>query len=640
MIVLLSFFHYDITMVSNYAANEKVDARWCDRCGTLVMGNTCSCGSEARAFRINGPGDIRPAMGDGKELVLDLLRKNFGTDGGLSKKMIFLNKVPGEDRTDEVIAHGAVIAVIRFEVETNDFSIELRQAGSELLMECASTNVVAFGNMSGHLKGKTVPGENIRSVKGTFPAGAPLILLKGTKVGPGIALVSSDELRDAERAVKIKDLNNVSAMPISPDSDREDFVRANKGHLKDIERNAASEIRKFIEGRKEPITASFSGGKDSLAALGVLLNVKKDPDLLFVDTGLEFPETTEYVERFVKMNHLRLHRAKAGDAFWKNVDTFGPPAKDFRWCCKVCKLGPITDMISHDYPKGTITVEGNRMLESFARSKIGFVSKSPFVPNQTALNPVRTWTSAEIWGYIWMRKLEYNPLYERDFERIGCYLCASCLSSEWRNTGRLHPDLYGRWEDYLKGYAKDRGLPEEFVDMGFWRWKVLPPKMVRIAEERELVFQPKGQNGPALKILKGATSCAAGGFSMDAVVTVPRNRDFSSVEDALRTVGEVRYSDEFEIALVKTRAGTSKIFGGGQVSVVSKWQKDAEPLFERTVKALFRAQLCTSCGICAKRCARHAIRIDNGLHVDPRKCNSCGRCEDSCMVSHYYDKLV
>ena len=208
-------------MVSNYAANEKVDARWCDRCGTLVMGNTCSCGSEARVFRINGPGDIRPAMGDGKELVLDLLRKNFGTDGGLSKKMIFLNKVPGEDRTDEVIAHGAVIAVIRFEVETNDFSIELRQAGSELLMECASTNVVAFGNMSGHLKGKTVPGENIRSVKGTFPAGAPLILLKGTKVGPGIALVASDELRDAERAVKIKDLNNVSAMPISPDSDRE-----------------------------------------------------------------------------------------------------------------------------------------------------------------------------------------------------------------------------------------------------------------------------------------------------------------------------------------------------------------------------------------------------------------------------------
>ena len=168
-------------MASVYAANEKVDARWCDRCGTLIMGRTCSCGSEPRPFRINGPGDIRPAMGEGKELILDLLRRNFGTDGGLSGKMVFLNKVPGEDRTDEVLAHGAVIAVIRFEVETNGFSIELRQAGSELLMESASTNIVVFGNMSGHLKGKTVPGENVRSVTGEFPAGAPLILQKGTE---------------------------------------------------------------------------------------------------------------------------------------------------------------------------------------------------------------------------------------------------------------------------------------------------------------------------------------------------------------------------------------------------------------------------------------------------------------------------
>ena len=212
-----------------------MDARWCDRCGTLIMGRGCSCGSEARTFRINGPGDIRPAMGEGKDLILDLLRRNFGTDGGLGDRMLFLNKVPGEDRTDEVIAHGAVIAVVRFEVETNDFSIELRQAGAELLMNDATTNVVAFGNMSGHLKGKTVPGENIRSVKGQFPAGAPLILLKGTKVGPGIALVGSDDLAHAERAVKIKDLNNVSGMVLSPASDRNRFVESNRKHLMDIQ---------------------------------------------------------------------------------------------------------------------------------------------------------------------------------------------------------------------------------------------------------------------------------------------------------------------------------------------------------------------------------------------------------------------
>ncbi len=628
-------------MASNYVANGKTDAHWCDRCGTLILGESCTCGNVVRKFTINSPGDIRPAMGDGYVLVLDLFKKYFGTSEPLDGRMIFLNKVPGEDRTDEIIAHGQVIGLMRFEVETDTFSLELRQAGAELFAECALSNIVFFGNMSGHLKGKTIPGENIREIIGEFVTGDPLILKKnGGKIGPGVALEDSTNLLKAERAVKIKDLNAPSEMILSPKSDRKRFVSSNRAHLKEIEARGADEILKYIKGKKQKITASFSGGKDSLAALGVLMCVKKNPELIFVDTGLEFPETTEYVSRFVKSNKLKLHKAEAGDAFWKNVDAFGPPAKDFRWCCKVCKLGPITDLISERFPAGTITVEGNRMLESFARSKTGFVSNNPFVPNQITLNPVRTWTSAEIWGYIWFRGLEYNPLYERDFERIGCYLCASCLSSEWRNTGRIHPKLYNRWEKYLHNYAEDRALPKEYVDFGFWRWKVHPPKMVRIAEERNLIFRSKEGKGPSMKLLKGATSCAAGGYSMEAVVTIPRTRDFSVVEDALRTVGEVKYSDEFEIAMVKTKKGTAKLFGGGQVSVNSKEQRDAEPLFERSVKALLRAQMCTSCGICAKKCPKHAIRIKDGLHVDEKRCNSCGRCESSCMVSHYYDKIV
>ena len=628
-------------MAQTIAANGKESRSWCDRCGTLVLGKVCACGSEPRSFEINSPGDIRPCMGDSIDLILSLFRESFGTDEPLRGKMIFLNKVPGEDRTDEIIAHGAVLGIVRFDLRENRHILEIRQAGAELFNACASKNIVQFGSMSGHLKGKSIPGENIREIIGEFEEGSTLILRKGEKVGAGIALGRSSCLRDMEKAVKIRDLDNISGMPISPDSGREEFVRANRPHLKNIEGNAASDIKSFVSSKNVPVTVSFSGGKDSLAAYGVVMKaLKGGMELLFVNTGLEFPETVDYVKGFAKKNDLRIHIAEAKNAFRENVDTFGPPAKDFRWCCKVCKLGPITDMISKEFPKGTITVEGNRMLESFARSKTTFVSKNPFVPNQTTLNPVRTWNASEIWGYIWMKGLEYNPLYERDFERIGCYLCASCLASEWKNTERIHPELHKDWTDYLYRYAEDRGLPKEFVDMGFWRWKVLPPKMVRLAEDLDLRTKPKDSKGPSMKMLKGASSCAAGGFSVEAIVNVPRARDFSSVEDALRTVGDVRYSQEFEIALVKNKDSTAKLFGGGQVSVTSKSLDGAKNMFERAVKALLRAQMCTSCGICAKKCARHAIMIKDGLHVDPNRCNSCGNCESSCMVAHYYDKVL
>ncbi len=631
-------------MVQRNIAHGKEIRRWCDTCGTLLLGESCSeCGSPGREFEINSPGDIRPCMGDSIGMVTGLFREAFGTSSPLDGKALFLNKVAGEDRTDEIVAHGAVLGIVRFDMRSDRMVLEIRQPGADLFADVAVKNTIMFGRMSGHLKGKTIPGENIADVRGEFSAGDTLIIRKGQKVGPGIALADSTDLRSVERAVKIRDLNAPSDLPRSPDSDLGAFVRSNRDHVRRIGRRAVREIRRFMdEGNPKglPVTVSFSGGKDSLAAYALAREAVGSPDLLYIDTGLEFPETVEYVRRFAESHGNRLHVAEAGDAFWQNVGTFGPPAKDFRWCCKVCKLGPMTDMISRRFPKGTVTVEGNRWLESYARSGIGFVTKNPFVPNQVNLNPIRSWCAADVWAYILYHGLEYNPLYDLDFERIGCYLCPSCLSSEWRNTGRLHPDLYARWEEHLHAYAADRGLPPEFVDMGFWRWKVLPPKMVQLSEGLDLCMTPRDVHGPSMDVLKGASPCTAGGYSMEAVVSVQRNRDFSYVEDALRTVGDAKYSPDYEIALLRTPVGRAKLFGGGQVSVTAQDQKGARLVFEKAVKALIRAEMCTECGICVKRCQRKAVRIAGGMRVDPDRCNSCGRCIQSCMVVHYYDKLM
>lgn len=628
-------------MAQNNVAHGKEVYRWCDTCGTLLLGRGCSaCGSAGREFEINSPGDIRPCMGESTDMLRMLFTEAFGTFSPLEGRAVFFNKVPGEDRTDEIVAHGAVIGVLRFDMRANRLVIELRQPGVDLFRDAAVKNVVVFANMSGHLKGKSIPGANITSVTGEFSEGDPLIVMKAAKAGPGVALGRSDELAQLDKAVRIRDLNAHSGMPLSGASGRTEFVSANRDHLLGLESAGISDIKSFVKGKDRPVTVSFSGGKDSLAAYGIASRAVKDPILLYIDTGLEYPETGEYVRAFTAKRNAKLLIAEAGNAFWDNVDTFGPPAKDFRWCCKVCKLGPITDLIDREFPKGTVTVEGNRAMESFARSGIGFVSKNPFVPNQTNLNPVRAWSAAEIWGYIWMRGLEYNPLYDRDFERIGCYLCASCLSSEWRNTERIHPDMYAKWEEYLHRDAERRGLPKEYVDMGFWRWKVLPPKMIQLAEGIDLREDPGKSGALTMKMLKGASPCTAGGFSMEAVVNVPRKRDFSYVADMLGMAGEVKYSSEFEIVLLKTDRGRAKLFGGGQVSVTAAGADEARDIFAKAVKGLVRAEMCTECGICAKGCARRAIRIAGGVRVDLDKCTHCGRCEKSCMVIHYYDKLM
>jgi phosphoadenosine phosphosulfate reductase len=618
----------------------KTEWRWCDACGTLLLGEKCDrCASPGRAFPVSLPGDVRPALRRGVENVRGLFLRHFGTASFLDGRALFFNKLAGEDRADEVIYGGRCIANIRFDLKEAQLKLDLRVDGAMMLAERAVKNVVAIHGR-GHLKGKSVGGADIIAAEGRFAEGEPLLVRAGGLMGAGAAKASSDEVHSTERSVLVRDIGKLEERPLPPKADRDVFVACNRAHLERLEAKAVSDMRSYFGNRKLPQTLSFSGGKDSLACYGLMRSASSGYRLIFIDTGLEFPETVRYVNDFARRHHEKLLVASAGNAFWEQVGAFGPPAKDFRWCCKVCKLGPVTDLIEKEFPKGTVTVEGNRALESFARSQIGFVESNPFVPNQTILNPIRDWTAAEVWGYIWLRGLAYNPLYEEDMERIGCYLCASCLGSEWRETARLHPQLHARWEEWLKGWAGASGGSEEMVRYGFWRWKVMPPKMRQLAEEVGLKVPRQRADTMDLRMTKGVSPCAAGGYSIEGVLRLPQRHRFNEVGEALKTVGDVKTMPEFEIALARSKDRSVKAFGGGQIVAVAPTPEAAEQMFAAGARAYLRGQMCTRCGICVKNCRERAISVEIGLRIDERRCTRCRRCEDACVVAHYYDKLV
>ncbi|MCQ5375122.1 MAG: phosphoadenosine phosphosulfate reductase family protein [Methanomassiliicoccales archaeon] len=620
----------------------KVVFKWCDECATLVLGDECAiCGSVGRPFSVTAPGDLRPCLQADTELLKRIFYTYFGVPDFLDGVQIFLNKIPGEDRADEIVVDGRVIGVLLFDIVSDDFRLELRIDGARALADIAKKGVVEIDMPRGHLKGKNIPGTMIKRARGTFNANDPLIVLAGDFICSSIARVPSDQVKNSERAIGIRDVGRGRLRIAGKKRCWSRFVEANISYFKTLEAKAVSDVKSYLNSKKDmPVTLSFSGGKDSLACFGILEKASKKFSMIFVNTGLEFPETTEYVRRFAEKRGFELLIADANNGFWNNVDFFGPPSKDFRWCCKVCKLGPLTALIEDRFPKGTITIEGNRTFESFARAHIAFVENNPFVPNQIILNPIREWRSVDVWGYIWWKNLEYNPLYENEYERIGCYLCPACLASEWKRTKMLHPKLSSQWEKYLYAWASKMNMPEEFVKYGFWRWKVLPKKMRRLAADIKISIPTVRTDCIQMKMVKGATPCVAGGFSLEGVVMIPRKRSFAKIAEMMKTIGPVRYSDEYEIAMVKTKDGTIKVFGGGQIVVTSSTPDTTDELFELAVKALLRSQLCTECGICVKNCQRKAIKLNDGPMILEERCSHCGKCTDACVIAHYYDKLV
>ncbi|MEM2943482.1 MAG: phosphoadenosine phosphosulfate reductase family protein [Methanomassiliicoccales archaeon] len=620
----------------------KITFKWCRNCATLILGEKCSvCGNTGRTFSVTMPGDLRPCLDEGNLIIKRLFEKHFDIPNPFNGLQILLNKIPGIDRADEIIVDGWLIGTISFDPIIDDFRLELKVDGARALVDVAKSGIIEIRPPGGHMKGKTISGKFVERVHGKFDVNDPVIVVAGDYICAGIARASSNRIFDAEKGVGIRDVGKGRVVFSKKKTCWSKFIQANIDHFKYLESKAVSDVKSYLRNNSNiPVTLSFSGGKDSLACYEIMRRTSIDFSLLFVNTGLEFPETVKYVRCFAEKCGLKLLVADAKDEFWKNVDFFGPPAKDFRWCCKVCKLAPLTSLIESHFPNGTITIEGNRIFESFARARIAFVDANPFVPNQIILNPIREWRAIEVWGYIWWRHLDYNPLYEKDYERIGCYLCPACLASEWKITRELHPDLTRSWEKYLMHWASRFGLPMEFVRYGFWRWKILPSKMKKFAAVVNLPVSHTRSDGIQMKMAPGASPCISGGYTIEGVLNIPRRRNFSKIAELLKTIGSVRYSDEYQIVMVRNKIGNAKVFGGGQIVSTASCPTDAKRLFEATTKALLRSQLCTECGVCVRSCGMKAITLDDGPLISDEKCTRCGKCSDVCVVAHYYDKLV
>lgn len=571
----------------------------------------------------------------------DLFVKNYGTSEILDGRILLLNKISGIDRRDQVILDGHHVATLSFDITSGEYRLDLELAGAILLREMATKNVVVCSEslLKGHVKGKWALEEHILDQPEGLALESHVILKIGKFTGVGVVRRRGD----GSRAIRVKEVGRDDIRLGWQRPTIDDVIRANESHLKRLEKAALREIKDYLSGNRQPVNVSFSGGKDSLAALILSKKVRPDVEVIFIDTGLEFPETVEYVKSFAASRNLRLHVVgydAEGGGFYSEVRRFGPPSKDYRWCCKTHKLGPITSFIQKHYPRGCVTVEGRRIYESFSRSRISAVEKNPYVPNQTTLAPIRNWRSIEVMLYIRKSGLIPNPLYDRDYERIGCWMCPAALQSEFANTRTTHLRLYEQWTSYLKEWALENRLDPRYVDWGFWRWRRHPPKIVEIARDHGISLKPSApeKSDVRLDLVRGRSPCGVD-YSIEANLSVPANHPFRYVADALSMLGDVSYSESLGAAILRTRKGRCTVYASGHIMAVAP--KDAaEGLMRAVVETVLRVQMCTRCGICEKRCRDGAIHVVETVMVDKARCSRCGRCVKGCIVAEGAGKLM
>ncbi|UGV40540.1 phosphoadenosine phosphosulfate reductase family protein [Methanococcoides orientis] len=621
----------------------KLLLHWCSNCNVPVLGKKCSCGESTQKVEVTPPGDIRPAFQYDIDNINAVSMKQFNAPLIPEGHLVVMNKAPYDDRMEEIIVDGEVLASIRFEIEKLQWVLLPRLPGARRLFEGKDLKdmrgwvVLDSGAVNFILKGASVLAPGIVDADPEIQNSDETVVLtpEGDIIAAGRARMSGADMLEHKRGVGVKTRWKGKPEKLNvPEGGQtwDDAVEANSEILDRFEEKAHSFIKNVNETVKKPVTVSYSGGKDSLAVLQLTSECLENYDLLFADTGLEFPETIENVKEIEKLYNRPLRTKDAKEAFWDSVDNFGPPSVEARWCCKVCKLGPITQIIEENYENGCLTFIGQRKYESDARAKSERVWKNPWVGNQVGASPIQDWTAMHVWLYIFKTKVPYNVMYERGFDRIGCWLCPSSSLADIVRLKETHPQMEKRLNDYLLEYAERMGLSKEWVDHGLWRWQTLPPAIAEVAKQKGINIIPKSEVKGDLNfaVTSGYRPCREGGMSAEGSFGIALDMELIESTGQLRAAGKPAYIEG--VASVQHEDDRAQIFASGTITARGNDEKSARKFMTNVERSVRRALKCMGCGVCVGKCPNNSITIKDEKAVIGKTCIHCGACIDICPI--------
>ena len=212
------------------------------------------------------------------------------------------------------------------------------------------------------------------------------------------------------------------------------------------------------------VAVAFSGGRDSLVALHLTLQRRRDIKVVFINTSIEFPETLKYVRELAQAWGFEFHEVRVQKNFWELSHERGLPiggrgnqfflaelsaasgVKLSNACCNQLKITPARQFYREACIDAQVT--GLRVDESMMRrfnfADYGALRYSRDYGTLVAW-PIFVWSTSDIMAYIEQYQLPLNPLYAMGHQRVGGW---SCMQDFFKTDSRLftlrqtHPGMY------------------------------------------------------------------------------------------------------------------------------------------------------------------------------------------------------
>lgn len=412
-------------------------------------------------------------------------------------------------------------------------------------------------------------------------------------------LVASNESGEKVPAVP----RGYELQPVDVDS----MVAKNADMMAIIEQVTVKKIYDYwkrYQKRLDCFHVAFSGGKDSMVLLELVKKALPHNAFMVVfgDTKMEFPDTyklVNIVEQQCKEDGIAFYRAAShlgAEEAWR---LFGAPSTVLRWCCSVMKSTPqtlkIRDILGKDNFVGADFV-GVRAEESIKRSEYEFESYGKKQKGQHSQNPILDWNSAEVWLYIYSRKLPINEAYKKGNTRAGCLFCPMGRGKADSFRQMSYPNEIEKFVSIIRDMTDDPNI-ETYISNGGWASRK-NGRDIKNNPERYIETERDGKL--YIRVISPKTDW----------------------REWIKTLGDL----PFDFSIVETADGY-------EVGFPIEYNKTV--LGKRFKQVFRKTAYCIGCRVCEVNCVFGCIDFSNGLKItNCRHCQQCHEVDEGCLMYH------
>lgn len=209
---------------------------------------------------------------------------------------------------------------------------------------------------------------------------------------------------------------------------------------REMEDHTPQEILRFALETIDKIAFACSFGTEDVALVDMIVKIRPETRIFYLDTDVLFPETYDVRDRIQEKYNPNLIRCsplltleeqavKHGDALW---------ASDPNACCNIRKVEPLTRALAG----ADAWITGIRREQAPTRANAGVI-EADHKFGLIKFNPLARWTHKQVWDYIQANEVPYNVLHDQGYPSIGCTHCTRAV-----RTGE--DPRAGRWADFQK----------------------------------------------------------------------------------------------------------------------------------------------------------------------------------------------